>query len=82
MTCTSAQCSWSGGCPPTGLLSQWQQFFWFAWRAKGPKPGDSDSAKLADELAAALRAIRGGHVPHRIWWEPGPARALLAYQAL
>ena len=43
--------------------------------------GDSDSAKLADELAAALRAIRG-YVPHRIWWEAGPADALLAYQAL
>ena len=42
---------------------------------------DSDSAKLADELAAALRAIRG-YVPQRIWWEAGPAHALLAYQAL
>ena len=43
--------------------------------------GDSDSAKLADELAAALRAVRG-YVPHRIWWEAGPAQALIAYQAL
>jgi hypothetical protein len=42
---------------------------------------DSDAAKLADELAAALRAIRG-YVPHRIWWEAGPAHALIAYQAL
>jgi hypothetical protein len=42
---------------------------------------DSDSARLADELAAALRAIRG-YVPHRIWWEAGAADALLAYQAL
>lgn len=42
---------------------------------------DSDSAKLADELAAALRAVRS-YVPHRIWWEAGPAQALLAYQAV
>ena len=41
----------------------------------------SDSARLADDLAAALRAIRG-FVPDRIWWEAGPAHALLAYQAL
>lgn len=42
---------------------------------------DSDSAKLAEELAAALRAVRS-YVPHRIWWEAGPAQALLAYQAV
>jgi hypothetical protein len=42
---------------------------------------ETDFAKLADELAAALRAIRG-YVPHRIWWEAGPAQALFAYQAL
>jgi hypothetical protein len=42
---------------------------------------DSDPATLADELAAALRAVRG-YVPHHIWWEAGPAQALLAYQAL
>jgi hypothetical protein len=42
---------------------------------------DSDSAKLAEELAAALRAVRG-YIPQRIWWEAGPAQALLAYQAL
>ncbi len=42
---------------------------------------DSDSANLADELAAALRAVRS-YVPHRIWWEAGPAQALLAYQAV
>lgn len=42
---------------------------------------DPDSTRLADELAAALRAIRG-FVPDRIWWEAGPAHALLAYQAL
>lgn len=42
---------------------------------------DSDSAKLAEELAAALRAVRG-FVPDRIWWDAGPAQALLAYQAL
>lgn len=43
--------------------------------------GDADCAKLADELAAALRAVRG-YVPHHIWWDAGPAHALLAYQAL
>ncbi|MGH9008443.1 MAG: hypothetical protein ACRDYF_01190 [Acidimicrobiia bacterium] len=42
---------------------------------------DSDAARLADELAAALRAVRG-YVPHHIWWGAGPAHALLAYQAL
>ena len=42
---------------------------------------DCGSARLMDELAAALRAIRG-YVPHHIWWEAGPAHALLAYQAL
>lgn len=42
---------------------------------------DSDSARLAEELAAALRAVRS-YVPQRIWWEAGPAQALLAYQAL
>jgi hypothetical protein len=41
---------------------------------------DATSVKLAAELAAALRAIRG-YVPDRIWWEAGPADALLAYQA-
>jgi hypothetical protein len=45
------------------------------------QPVDSDAARLADELAAALRAIRG-YVPHHIWWDAGPAHALLAYQAL
>jgi hypothetical protein len=45
-----------------------------------PNP-EPDSAHLADELAAALRAIRG-YVPHHIWWDAGPAHALLAYQAL
>jgi hypothetical protein len=43
--------------------------------------GDDDPARLAEELAAALRAIRG-YVPNHIWWEAGPAQALLAYQAL
>lgn len=42
---------------------------------------DHESAALVDELAAALRAVRG-YIPHRIWWEAGPADALLAYQAL
>ena len=42
---------------------------------------DTDSAELAEQLAAALRAVRG-YVPHHIWWEAGPAQALLAYQAL
>ena len=42
---------------------------------------DADSAKLAEELAAALRAVRG-YIPQRIWWEAGAAQALLAYQAL
>jgi hypothetical protein len=36
--------------------------------------------ELAAQLAAALRAVRG-YVPHRIWWENGPAEALLTYQA-
>jgi hypothetical protein len=44
-------------------------------------PADFDAARLADELAAALRAIRGW-VPHHVWWQDGPAHALLAYQAL
>ncbi len=43
--------------------------------------GDENSEWLADELAAALRAIRG-YVPNHIWWEAGPAQELLAYQAL
>lgn len=38
-----------------------------------------DVADLAARLAAALRAVRG-YVPHRIWWQEGPADALLAYQ--
>ena len=41
---------------------------------------DVDAAQLAAELAAALRAIRG-YVPHQIWWDAGPAHALLSYQA-
>lgn len=46
-----------------------------------PAPSaEADFAKLAEELAAALRAVRG-YVPDRIWWEAGPAEALLAYQA-
>jgi hypothetical protein len=45
------------------------------------QPTDSESAKLAAQLAAALRAVRG-FVPDRIWWDVGPAHALLAYQAL
>jgi hypothetical protein len=52
-----------------------------AIRSAFGQPGESDAARLADELAAALRAIRG-YVPHRIWWEAGPAHALIAYQAL
>ena len=43
--------------------------------------GGFDAVEMADQLAAALAAIRG-YVPHRIWWEAGPAHALLAYQAL
>lgn len=46
-------------------------------------PADPDPAELSElaaGLAAALRAIRG-YVPQRIWWEEGPAEALLAYQA-
>jgi hypothetical protein len=35
---------------------------------------------LTARLAEALRAVRG-YVPHRIWWEAGPAEALIAYQA-
>jgi len=47
-----------------------------------PAPeGDADAARLADDLAAALRAVRG-YVPHQIWWEAGPAQALLAYHAI
>jgi len=42
---------------------------------------ESDLARLAEDLAAALRAIRG-YVPHHIWWDAGPAHALIAYQAL
>ena len=43
-------------------------------------PAEADFAKLAEDLAAALRAVRG-YVPDRIWWEAGPAKTLLAYQA-
>ena len=39
-----------------------------------------DPVELAAQLAAALRAVRG-YVPDRIWWEQGPAEALLTYQA-
>jgi hypothetical protein len=39
----------------------------------------ADFSALAAQLAAALRAVRG-YVPHHIWWEAGPAQALLAYQ--
>lgn len=46
--------------------------------AEGNRPGDL--VELAAQLAAALRAVRG-YVPHRIWWENGPAEALLTYQA-
>jgi hypothetical protein len=47
-----------------------------------PAPaGHLDAAELADQLATALRAVRG-YVPHHIWWDAGPAQALLAYQAL
>ena len=42
--------------------------------------GEADVADLAAELAKALRAVRG-FVPHRVWWDEGPAQALLAYQA-
>jgi hypothetical protein len=45
--------------------------------------GPSDVSALVDltaRLAEALRAVRG-YVPHRIWWEAGPAEALIAYQA-
>lgn len=54
-----------------------------------PSRVDADSARPADlaaladltaRLAEALRAVRG-YVPHRIWWEAGPAEALIAYQA-
>lgn len=60
--------------PPTG----WTRTL----RSVAPpvQTGDFDAASLADELAAALRAIRG-YVPNRIWWDAGPAHALLAYQA-
>lgn len=46
--------------------------------AQTSEPGDL--VELAAQLAAALRAVRG-YVPHRIWWQDGPAEALLAYQA-
>lgn len=42
---------------------------------RGPVP-----AELAERLAAALRAVRG-YVPHHIWWEAGPAAALIEFQA-
>lgn len=44
-------------------------------------PAGADPAELAERLADALRAVRG-YVPHRIWWEAGPAEALIAYNAL
>jgi hypothetical protein len=46
-----------------------------------PPAGELEADGLVDSLAAALRAVRG-YVPHHIWWEEGPAHALLAYQAL
>ncbi|HVW31080.1 MAG TPA: hypothetical protein VHL53_00960 [Acidimicrobiia bacterium] len=55
------------------------------WAVEGRDPaGDHPEqlvTELAAELAAALRAVRG-YVPHQVWWEEGPAQALLAYQAL
>ena len=48
-----------------------------------PSTGAGQPVELADlavRLATALRAVRG-YVPHRIWWEAGPAEVLLAYQA-
>jgi hypothetical protein len=58
-------------------------------RSVRPAPVDAESTEPADlaalavltaRLAEALRAVRG-YVPHRIWWEAGPAEALIAYQA-
>lgn len=46
-----------------------------------PAPVGLAPAELAERLAHALRAVRG-YVPHRIWWEAGPAEALIAFNAL
>lgn len=40
-----------------------------------------DASELAEKLAQALRAVRG-YVPNRIWWEAGPAEALIAFNAM
>jgi hypothetical protein len=42
---------------------------------------DEAGSRLAADLAAALRELRG-YVPQRIWWLTGAAHALLAYHAL
>ena len=46
-----------------------------------PASVDLDPAELAERLAQALRAVRG-YVPNRIWWEAGPAEALIAFNAM
>ena len=47
----------------------------------GPGAVDAQAAdRLLDNLAAALREVRG-HVPHRVWWDSGAADALFEYQA-
>lgn len=46
-----------------------------------PASVELDPAELAERLAEALRAVRG-YVPNRIWWEAGPAEALIAFNAM
>ena len=51
------------------------------WSVPVGEPAGDPAETLVAELAAALRAVRG-YVPHRVWWEEGPAKALMTYQAL